>query len=148
MSAMKRKLVYELKNLLPDPVRIAVHEDLVISEDMDTEVDRAAGYYGFFAVLSEKAESRYERLKAAFELWQSEQTAMIFQEAKDGDEKKPTEKQVDARVKSHPKWKKFKFKLIELDEHKRVLKVIAKAMDKKADLIQTKSANRRSEVSP
>ena len=66
-----RDIIYELKGLLPEKIVVSVEEQLRISEDMDEEVDGAAKSYGYFAILSERAETRYQKMKFAFDQWQA-----------------------------------------------------------------------------
>ena len=140
-----RDIVYEIKNLVPESVIISVKDDLTITEDIDTEVDRAASHFGFYAVLAEKAETRYQKMKFAFDQWKAQvESAEIMTRAREG--KKPfTEAQMKAHVQSQPKYKAFQIRLIEFDEQRRIVKVVAKAFELKKDLVQTKSSNRRKE---
>jgi len=142
---MARDLIYEVKGLLPEKVILSIEKELSISEDIDQEVDRAAAVFGYYAVLAEKAETRYYKLKFACEVWEAETEHAVNQE-REYQEKKPlAEKKLTAMVRSRPKYRSYQLKLIEIGEQKRVLKVLAKAFEKRADMIQTKSSNRRSE---
>jgi hypothetical protein len=143
---MSRDLVYEVKGLLPESVVVSIQKDLRISEDLDTEVDRAASHYGFYAVLSEKAETRYQKMKFAFEQWKAEiESRQIMLRAREN-KKAFTEAQMRAHVQSQPKYRAYQVRLIQYDEHRRILKIIARAFELKKDLVQTKAANRRKET--
>ena len=67
-----RDLVQEIEGVIPEKAVINVKKDLTISNDLDHEVDTAARNYGYYAVLSEKAESRYQKVKFAFERWKAQ----------------------------------------------------------------------------
>ena len=95
--------------------------------------------------MAEKAESRYESLKLAFSMWESENEALRDGESIEKGEKKPTVSQMKAFVQSLPKYRGYQIKLIELREQRSVLKVLAKDFDTRANLVQTKACNRRSE---
>lgn len=143
---MLKDLLYEIKGLVPDKVVLSLEEHLRISEDLDTEIDVAAKNYGYFAILSEKSESRHQKMKFAFESWQAETETRAAMERKGEGEKPFTEAQMKAHIKSQPKYSAFQSKLIELDEQRRILKSILKAFEIKSSLIQTKASNRRNEM--
>lgn len=145
---MARDLRYELEGLIPEKVQLRLRKDLKISEDIDTEVDHAAVNFGYFAILSEKADTRYHKVKFSFEAWIAETEAKAFRKRQAAGEKPFTADQMKAHVRSDPKYRGFQMKLIELDEQKRILKVIAKAFELKKDMVQTKASNRRSEIRP
>lgn len=141
-----KDLTYEIKGLVPDPVVVALKDELTITEDIDGEVDEASARFGYYAVLAEKAEARYEKLKLGFNLWESDIKVRKDEQSALDKEKKLTEAQMGAHVMSQPKFKAYQLKLIELKEQKNVMKAISKAFDKKSDLIQTKACNRRIEA--
>lgn len=141
----KYDLTYEIRGLVPKTVIVALQEELTITEDVDSEVDRAAGQFGYYAVLAEKAESRYDRLKLQYELWESDNQTAKDEDNVEKSEKKYTGPQMKAYILSLPKYKSYQMKLIELREQRNILRAVAKAFDKKADLVQTKACNRRSE---
>lgn len=142
---MSRDLLYEITNLLPEKVVVSIKKDLHITEDIDTEVDQAAAQFGYYAVISEKAETRYQKMKFAFEQWRATtESKEILTRAREG-KKAPTEAQMKAFVMSQPKYKGFQIRLIQYEEQRRITKVIAKAFELKKDLVQTKSSNRRKE---
>jgi hypothetical protein len=132
--------------LLPEPIVVSISTQLRISEDIDTEVDTAAKMFGYYAVLSERAETRYNKMKFAFEQWKAEvETRESRSRAADG-QKKLTEAEMKAFVQSQSKYRSYQLKIIQFDEDRRVLKVIAKAFELKKDLVQTKASNRRAEL--
>jgi len=141
-----RDIVYELKGLLPEKIVLSIEEQLKITEDIDGEVDNAAKSYGYFAILSERAETRYQKMKFAFDQWQAEVETRAMAERKANGDKPYTEAQMKANIRSQPRYSAFQTKLIELDEHRRVLKIIVKAFEIKSNLIQTKASNRRNEI--
>lgn len=143
---MARDLVYEISGLVKESVTIALRKDLMISHDIDSEIDTAAINFGYYAILAEKADTRYQKVKFAYEAWVAgtEASALRLRQA---EAKKPyTEAQMKAYVRSQSKYRGYQMKLIELDEQKRILKVISKAFEMKKDLVQTKAANRRGEL--
>ena len=146
LLCMARDLKYELTGLIPEKVELKLRKDLKISEDIDSEVDHAAINFGYFAILAEKADTRYHRVKFSFEAWQAETEAKALRTRQTTGQKAYTADQMKAHVRSQSKYRGFQIKLIELDEQKRILKVIAKAFELKKDLIQTKASNRRSEI--
>lgn len=143
---MKKSLTLEIAKLLPEPVVISIESELKISEDINSEVDHAAATLGFYGVLAEKAETRHQKLKIAFEMWEAAEKAAKDKELERRGQKKLTESQMRSYIKSQPKFKVFMLKLVEFEEEKRILKVIANAFSKKADLVQTKASNRRAEL--
>lgn len=143
---MGRDLFIEIKELIPETVSLKLRKDLKISEDIDTEVDIAAVNYGYYAILAEKADTRYQKVKFSFETWQAETEARCGRQRQAENQKKYTEAQMKAHVRSQSKYRGFQIKLIELDEQKRILKIIAKAFEMKKDMVQTKSSNRRQEI--
>jgi hypothetical protein len=144
---MSRDILYEVKGLVPDTVFINIREKLMISEDMDTEVDRSASEYGYWAVLSEKADTRYQRIKFQFETWKAEIESRETLRRSDEGKKKLTEAEMKSFVMSQVKYRAYMDTIIKFDEHKRILKVIAKAFELRKDMVQTKSSNRRIESS-
>ena len=141
-----RDIVYEIVGLVPEKVAMSVAEELTISEDVDFEVDTAAKNFGYFAILSERSETRYQKLKYAFDAWQAEVETRANLERKAEGLKPHTESQMKSHVRSQAKYSAFQTKMIQLDEQRRVLKVILKAFEIKAGLVQTKASNRRSEM--
>lgn len=142
-----RDLTYEIKGLLPEKVVLSIEEQLKISEDIDNEIDDAAKNFGYFAILSERSDTRYQKMKFAFDQWQAEVETRAMMERKASGDKPYTEAQMKANIRSQPKYSAYQTKLIELDEQRRVLKVIVKAFELKAGLVQTKASNRRTELS-
>jgi len=142
---MSRDLLLEVEGLLPEKVSFHVKKILTISEDIDYEVDHAAAEYGYYAVLAEKAETRYSRMKFSFDQWKAQTETRTMIERKTAAEKPYTEAQMKAYVMSQPKYVTYQNALQKLDHEMRVLKIIAKALEMKGGQIQTKSSNRRSE---
>lgn len=139
-------LVVQIEGLLPKEIFVKVKDKLMISEDIDTEVDKAAANFGYYGVLAEKADTRHKKLKFAMETWRSEVESRIDLERFKGGEKKFTEKQMQAYIATQDKYKAYQLKMISLDDATRQLKILAKAFEKKAEMVQTKASNRRSEI--
>jgi len=142
----KYDLVYEIKGLVPRTVVIALEEELSITEDIDSEVDKAAARFGYYAVLAEKAGARFEKLKLSFNFWEADSKCRKDERLAFDTEKKLTEGQMKSYIMSQPKYKTYQLKMIELREQSNIMKVIARAFEKKSDLVQTKAANRRKEA--
>jgi len=142
---MVRDILYEVKGLLPDPVVISLEKQLRVSEDLDEEVDQAAHIFGYYAVLAEKAETRYSKMKFAYECWSAEIESRVITERQSLGVKPFTADQMKAYVRSQAKYRAYQLKLIEFSEHSRILKVISKAFEIKVELVRTKAANRRKE---
>ena len=142
VAKRKKDLIVEIPGLVPDTVKIALREDLTISEDLGREVDQTAAQFGYYAVLAEKAEARFQMTKLAFDLWRAKTEDVISAEY--GPFK--TVKELDRKVMQLAKWRSFKTTLIEFEEHARILKQVAKAFEIKVNLVQTKNANRRKEL--
>lgn len=140
-----RDLIHEVKGLLPEPVAISIKTQLLITEDMDHEVDTAARTFGYYAVLAERAETRYQKMKFAYDEWKATVETRAARERASEGAKKFTEAEMKAHVQSQTKYRAYQLKLIQFDEDRRVLKVISKAFELKKDLVQTKCSNRREE---
>lgn len=140
-----RDLVSEIKGLLPEPVVVNIQKSLKISEDMDDEVDKAASLFGYYAVLAERAETRYEKMRFAYKTWRASTEAREAKSRQSESLKRFTVEEMKSHVNSQAKYKAYQLTLIKLDEHRRTLKVIAKAFELKKDMIQTKCSNRRGE---
>jgi len=138
-----KELVVEIPGLVPDTVSVALKKDLTISEDLEHEVNRTASQFGYYAVLAEKAEARYNSIKLAFEVWRAGAEKEII--AAKGPFK--TVKELDRIVIQRPKWRKYKALMNEYESYRGILKQIAKAFEAKKDLVQTRAADRRKEVS-
>lgn len=141
-----QELIVQIEGLLPKEIFVKVQDRLLISEDIDSEVDKAASNFGYYAVLAEKAETRHKRLKFAMETWRSEIESRVDLERFKNGEKKFTVAQMQSHIAVQEKYKAYSLRLIALDDAARTLKILAKAFEKKADMIQTKSSNRRTEI--
>lgn len=136
-----KDLSVEIDGLLPDKVKFALKEELEISSDLEREIKRLPSQYGYYAVLSEKAESRLRRAKLAYDMWRNEYEDELCQETKFS-----RVKDLTRIVMKHPKYKAWQLKLDEYHENYGVLKAIAKAFEHKKDLVQTTAADRRKEM--
>jgi len=138
---MSRDYVVEIAGLTPEVITTSIKEDLSISDDLAVEIDRCAAQFGYYAVLAERASSRYQRLKLSYEFW-------IAEVEKDMLESRSFKlvKDLNREIHSLQKCKLFKVKLLKFEEESKILKQIARAFEIKKDLIQTKSSNRRSEI--
>jgi hypothetical protein len=139
---MTEEYVVEIAGLVPETVTIALKEDLTISEDLAREVNRSAAQFGYYAVLAERAQARFQRLKFSHEMWVAEVEAQLIEEGR----KFKLVKDMDREVSQMPKSRLYRTKLIKFEEEAKILKQVAKAFEIKKDLIQTKSSNRRSEI--
>lgn len=148
MSEEKKKydLTYMVTGLIDEDMIVKIRPLLMISEDIDYEVDRAAAIYGYYAVLAEKADTRYQRVKFNSEKWRAEAEYNEAKSKQISGIKAHTEAQMKAFIMSQPKYRSYQSHLIEVDEQKRILKIIARALELKKDLVQTKSSNRRKET--
>lgn len=148
MTTEKKKydLTYLVTGLIDEEIVVKLRPLLTISEDLDYEVDRAAAIYGYYAVLSEKADTRYQRVKFNSEKWRAEAEFAESKARQTSGLKAHTEAQMKAFIMSQPKYRSYHSHIIECDEQKRILKIIAKALELKKDLVQTKAANRRKET--
>lgn len=141
-----RELVYEIEGLADETVTIAIKKELMISEDIDGEVDKAAYRFGYYAVLAEKAETRYQKLRFSYDTWKAGVEAEEHKVRMYEKKKTLTESQMKSFVMSQSKYKSFQARLIQYDQDRRLIKVVARAMEHKKDLVQTKSSNRRNEM--
>ncbi len=142
-----RDLIVEIADVVPEKVVVNVKEDLSISNDLDHEVDTAARNFGYYAIIAEKAESRYQKCKAAFERWKAMAETNSAREREEEGLKKMTVAERENFISSQDKFRAFQIKMIQYDEDRRIMKVVSKAFEAKKDLVQTKAANRRSEHS-
>ena len=139
-------ITYTVDGLTQEPIEISTRDLMYISEDMDSEVDRAACDYGFYAVLSEKAETKHQRLKFKFEQWKArtEHDELSRREAEK--EKKLTEASMRSYIMSQPKYRAYQLKIIDYGERARVCKKVVDVLSARKDLLQTKCSNRRKEI--
>ena len=101
-----RDLTIEIDGLLPEPVKFALREELEISSDIERDIRRLPALFGYFAILSEKAESRCRRAKLAFDMWRNDYedelcTGTKFSRVKD----------MTRLVMKHPKYKAWVLKM-------------------------------------
>lgn len=141
-----RDLEFEIKGLLPEDIYFSVKDELKITDDLDREVDEASARYAFYALLAEKAETMYQKLKFRSEGWRAEVESTESSRRFSENLKSATEAQMKAFVCPQPKYRQYQVKLIEYDDKRRVQKILARAFEMKKDLIQTKCSNRRTEA--
>ena len=138
--------MHEISNVLPEKVTLSIRDELLISEDLDTEVDQAAYRFGYYAVLAEKAAGRASRLKMVLEFWEADETKKVIEE-RERDHKKPyTESQMKAYIHSNQFYKIRRYEIEQAAEQANILDQIARAFDKRTSMVQTKAANRRKEI--
>lgn len=142
---MNKDIKFEFEGLLPDTIEFSLKEELSISEDIDSEIDRAAHKFGWYAVLAEKADTRYQKLDFAFNKWKSITKTNELKRRELEKNKKLTKEQMDDFIQSRPLFAAYQLKLIKYGDNKRILRSIAKAMDIRCSMVQTKAANRRKE---
>lgn len=140
-----KDMLLSFKGILPDEVVVRLQEELTVTEDIDTEVDRAAHMFGFYAVLSEKAESRYAQLKYKYDSWLSDQKAGMRKTREAKSMRALKESDIMGEIRRLPKYHSYQKVLLEYEREKGILKALAKAFEIKCNLVQTKAANRRSE---
>lgn len=75
-----KEYVVEIPGLVPETVTVALKEDLTISEDIAREVNVTPAQFGYYAVLAEKAQGRYNNLKLSYDIWKSETEAALIEE--------------------------------------------------------------------
>lgn len=136
-----KDLQLAIDGLLPEEIKISLKNELMISQDLERDVRRTAAQYGYYAVLAEKAESRYRRGKLAFDMWRSEYEDELSQETKFA-----RVKDLTRQVMKHPKYKAWMMKLDKYQEDAGLMKAITKAFEHKKDLVQTSAADRRKEM--
>lgn len=143
---MAKDIELYFDDILPDRVKFSLREELNISEDIDSEVDKASATFGFYAVMSEKASARLSKLNFAFEKWKNKtQRDTIIQRDNDG-LRKLTIKQMEEFLKSIPMYQSYQLRVVEYEEQRNILRSITKAFEFKCNLVQTKAANRRREI--
>lgn len=130
-----------IDGLLPEEIKISLRAELMISQDLERDVRRTAAQYGYYAVLAEKAESRYRRGKLAFDMWRSEYEDELSQGASF-----KRVKDLTRLVMKHPKYKAWMLKLDKYQEQAGLMRAITKSFEHKKDLVQTMSADRRKEM--
>ncbi len=141
-SKLSKELIVEIEKVADHTVVISVMEDLTIKEDIDDEVRKTSALFGYYAVLSELAASKLDKVKDRFEIWKaSEQRSLI--EENGGPFK--TVAEMNSKLIFIPAYKGYKNVIRKYEKEARVLKVIAKAFEHKKDLVQTMAANRRTE---
>lgn len=145
MANTDRDLLVEIEKVVPEKVVLSIRDELLITEDIDTEIDQAAYRFGYFAVLSEKAKHRAEKFKMALEFMESEIVKEISEKREEECKKALTVDQMKAMVRSQLKYKNLKYQVHKATEQSDILVQIARAFERKSNLIQTKAANRRKE---
>ncbi len=145
MGNTDRNLIVEIENVVPEKVVLSIKDELLITEDIDTEIDQAAYRFGYFAVLAEKAKHRAEKFKMALEFMESELIKEISESREAECKKALTVDQMKATVRSQTKYKNLRYQVHIAAEQSDILFQVAKAFERKSNLIQTKAANRRRE---
>lgn len=140
---MKKDLTVEISGIAPENVVVALKEELTISEDLEREVDRTAAEFGYYAVLSEKAKSKLNKVKMAYSLWKAKTEEMLIAENKGQFKNKD---QLERLLTIQPQWKSWQLKIAEVSEQSGILKELASGFEKKVSLVQTKCSNRRAEA--
>ena len=99
---MAKDIKFEFEDLLPDTISFSLKEELSISEDLDTEVDRAAHTFGWYAVIAEKADTKYQKLEFIFNKWKVETKTNELKRRELSNEKKLTKDQMEDFVQARP----------------------------------------------
>ena len=136
-----RELAINIEGLVPDVVAINLKEDLTVTEDLEREVAEGSAMYGYYAVLSEKAEARSQSVELAFKVWKNAKERKLIKEH--GNFK--LAKDMERMVICDPTWKAYQIKIGEYQSEAKILKQISKAFELKVSLVQTANANRRAE---
>jgi len=135
-------LIVKIQGITKNEIRVQIKKDLSIGEDIDHELRMAASKFGYYAVLAEHAESRFEEAEHSYKLWTSRQERDLITE--NGKEFK-TVKELDRKLRMIPAWSQWQSTLVKYRKEARVLKQVAKSFEMRKDLIQSISANRRAE---
>ena len=131
---------------LPQEVRVNIHEDLIITDNIDGEIEEAPASYAYYAVIHEKAKLRRTLLEIQFKDWEKETERQIAQEISDSGSKALTGPQMDAQVTKDPNHRRYKETIAKRKYEENVFGIIADAFEKRISLIQTKAANLRKEA--
>lgn len=142
-----KTLELEFDKIVPEKVQINLREELEITEDIDTEVNEAAGTFGFYAVLAEKADQKMSQIRFECDKWVAEERKRVQTERDLMEYKMFTEPQMMAHLNTTPQYLAYQKLLIKATGQRNMLRCISKAFELKASLVQTKAANRRSEIS-
>lgn len=149
---MPKEIVLEFDDLLkdaisglPEKVQIKVWEELRL-RPIDVEVDEVAGWYGFYAVLAEKADLRLMKLELAFSIWKEDRSEAMRTSLAAERKKSLTNARMESYLKTLANYRGFELKVVEYTFERNVLRTIAKAFGMKKDLVQTKAANMRQEI--
>jgi hypothetical protein len=137
----------EVEGLTEKPITLDVRKDLIIGGDLEKEAREAAAWFGYYAVLSERAQSRLKKCKLAFEIWQARasEAMEITLAEKSKSKKRPTQRAIQEALRLQPKFKAFELEVIKATEKAGIMNKWAIALQEKKGLIQTLCANRRKE---
>ncbi len=113
-----------------------------ISEDINYEVDHAAHFFGFYACMAEIVEDKYRAYKFKFDTWR----ASLLAEEMSRSGKKMTEGEKELFIFNTPKYSEFQIVGNRIKRDFEILKAYASALEIKASMVQSKSANRRKEL--
>jgi len=119
--------------------KISVYKDVIMS-DLDKDLSKAASLYAFYTTASFKMLKRYKLMEAEHDGLLNK---LIIKIRKRYGELNTTEAKLKANGLTI--MRKFKSKMIKLDINYKILSGIAKAIDIKSKLLQTKASNLREE---
>jgi len=139
-SSLIRRVLKVTLDYEGDEIELQLSDSLVITDDLDKEVDEAPREMAFIGALLSEASKEYDEMKLELQIWEAEKDQGIREETF-----KITEARVIREIQRDKSWRKKKKQLIGQNALVDKLKYAYEAYKKKADLIQTKAADRRRE---
>lgn len=130
---------------LSDRASIRIRNLLNISENLDKELDEAAGWFGYYEACAVRAETNLEILELEFEVWKANLEKDLTLQRKLSGDKSLTKDQMSAELATHGDYISWQKRLIKARESKRMLRGLGKAFEKKVETVRTKCSNRRKE---
>lgn len=127
-------------NLKGEEVDINLLEDLLTSEDLDSEIDKVSVGFMLMSSMAAWAEERYENQKARIRYHEAE----LDEKARDGNiTARVTDAKVRAWINRDSKFQKLTIQLNKYKKQMQIYEAAARAYDIKSRMLQTKSANIR-----
>lgn len=118
-------------------------ELLIDRDDLDTELARQAAKYAWFYLLRERARHEKAELEALYE----DTSYEVDQEVRKSLEKKVTETEIKAIVRSNGKLKQIAKKLRDLEANDRQIYAFVQALEQRKDLLVSLARSRNLEMS-
>ena len=132
---------------LPEKTEFKIREQLRIGEDLNKELDEAAGWFGYYMAAEVKSETRLRDLELEFEVWRAGRYKEIISISTSVGDKKPTKDQIEAEIVSSSSYIVRMKEIHKAKEAKSLLKGLERAFEKRVDTIRTKVVNKRRESS-